>query len=156
MKENKMTYIITPATLALLPARSIHYGTIAIEGQQCRFLSQTPLDIIKASCDADWSAYDIRRQQVIRHTGFKQKTPIPTNIQQHIIAFPTHSPHHLDCSWIISTPHLHILQHPDKTLLQINNIQTLALNVSKHSLQQQINRAFDLYVYLQQDGKAQG
>lgn len=145
MKQIQSTYTITNNTLALLPARKIEYNTIVLEQNQQLYIEQTPLEIIKASCKAYWSNYEGRRRTTIKHTGFKQKTPIPISKLNQIIAFPTHSPLHHDCSWIIYRPHLQIIPHPEKTILSIGYEQSIHLDVSIHSLQKQIERAFIVY-----------
>src|SRR5690625_3189892 len=95
------TYNITNDTLALITARMIEYNTIVLERNRKLYIQQTPLEIIKASCKAYWSNYNGRRLTTIKHTGFKQKTPIPISKVNQIITFPTHSPTNHDCSWII-------------------------------------------------------
>src|SRR5690625_2928743 len=70
-------------------------------------------------------------------------------IQNNIIAFPTHSPTNDDCCWITYSPHLSIIPHPTKTILSIGHGQSMTLNISTHTPQQQRKRAFVIYYKIQ-------
>src|SRR5699024_12209027 len=97
MKQIESKYIINKETVAILPAKQIEYHAVVTEGNQTVFVRQTPLELVKAACLANWCTYEGRRQAVMHHTGFKQKVPIPISINHEIFAFPTHAqlPPHL-------------------------------------------------------------
>src|SRR5690625_2017573 len=138
-------YTITNKTLALLPAKTIEFSTIVLERERQYFIRQTPPEIIKSSCKDYWSSYEGRLQAVFKHTTYGQKPPIPIDPENQIIAIPTHSPKHHDCHWIIYNPQLRIIPHPEKTILHIGQQQSITLDISTHTLQKQIERAFVIY-----------
>src|SRR5690625_4160596 len=79
------SYDISLKTIVLLPGRDIDYDTIAIEGNETKHVRQTSFNIIKEAClKSDWTSYEGRREGVIKHTNFKQKTPIPIDIRKAI------------------------------------------------------------------------
>src|SRR5690625_7871127 len=93
-------YTIIRKTHALFQAKYFEYDTIVIEQERKLYIRQTPLQIIRASCQKYWSTYEGRRDAVVNQMNFKQKVPIPVSIDKTIYLFPTHSPNHLDNSWI--------------------------------------------------------
>lgn len=143
----KKSYIINKSTVAIIPAKQIDFDSIVIEKLRKFYVRQTPLQIIKASCLEYWSDYKGRRNAVMHHTGFKEKVPIPINLQEEIIAFPTHAIKHFDCSWLLYN---HILQHErvkndaTKTLITFTNGETLLLNISEKSFETQLLRSLEI------------
>jgi len=146
MKKIQIHYTITEKTLALIPAFQIEYDTIVFEMDQILHIKKSPLELIKTACLDHWCNYEGRRQAVIHHTGFKQKTPIPINIYKEICFFPTHSPKNINNKWI-SFKHIIkyiIVSHnPTKTKVIFSNGMQLELNISKHIIKNQIQRAFE-------------
>lgn len=138
------SYQISPKTLALLPAKQIAYDTIAIEQNATKHIRMTPLQIIQAACYNNWTTYEGRRQAVHHHTNFKQKVPIPIDIQKGIYFFPTQSPNNIHTIWIAyqHIAHLTKATHTNHTIIHFTNGQTLELDISMHILQKQIERTF--------------
>jgi len=145
----KTRYTIIEETNALLPAKQIDYNTIVIERSRILYIKQTPLQIIQTSCQKYWSTYEGRRDAVVNQMNFKQKVPIPISIHKAIYLFPTHSPNHLDNSWIA---YEHVARfdkkqspgQPEQTLVTFKNGYTLTLDVSVHTFEKQWQRTFEL------------
>src|SRR5690625_3419834 len=69
-------YIANDNTLAILPTKQIDYHSLVIEKSQVYHIRKTPLEIIKASCEHNWSTYEGRKATVTKHMGFTYKVPI--------------------------------------------------------------------------------
>lgn len=142
------TYKISHRTLALIPGRSIDYEAIVITVDETKYVRQTPFDLIKKVCsENDWTTYEGRRQSVIQHTNFIQKTPIPVDICKGIYFLPTHSPSHIDNVWIAFHQILSIKKVPQRertkhaqSIVYFKNGLALELSVSYHTLEEQYNR----------------
>jgi len=142
-------YTIIRKTHALFSAKHFEYDTIVIERERKLYIRQTPLQIIKASCQNYWSTYEGRRDAVVTLMNFKQKVPIPVSIHKAIYLFPTHSPNHLDNSWIAFE---HVARfdkkqnsgQPEQTLVTFKNGYKKTLDVSVHTFETQWQRTFEL------------
>ena len=144
MKTVLSTYTIGPQTLALLPAKQIDYDTILINESDIKYVCQTPLTLIKSACFHNWTTYEGRRQAVIHHTNFKQKTPIPISIDSGMYFFPTHSPSSIHNNWIAYKQIASIHKAPQhQSMIHFKNGQTLTLDISMHILKTQIERTFE-------------
>jgi len=143
MIKTHATYKAHENTFVLLPARSIHYETIAIEKNQRVHIQQTPLEIIENTCLEYWSTYEEQRKVITYHMNFIQKVPIPICIDRGIYFFPTHSPKSLENCWI-SFPN--ILKFKDtstnkpQTTIKFIDGQSIELNVSTHTITSQMVR----------------
>lgn len=139
------SYHITRETLALIPAKQITYETIAIEQHISKHINMPSLQIIKTSCYKNWTTYEGIREVVHHHTKFKQKVPIPINIQQGLYFFPTHSPHNIHNSWIAHHHIEYISKSTEnkKPIIHFKNGKTLLLDISMHTLRKQIDRTFE-------------
>lgn len=142
----KPIYHINERTLAILPAKQMTYDSIVIEQEQTLHICQTPFQIIKTSCKNDWTSYEGRRQAVIHHMHFTHKVPIPISLIKNLYFFPTHSPHNIHNCWIGAHHIAHITKHPHsgkrKSIIQFKCGQTISLDVSAYTLQQQTQRTF--------------
>ena len=142
------SYDISLKTMALLPARDIDYDTIIIEENKTENVRQTSFNIIEDAClKRNWTTYEGRRDGVIQQTNFKQKTPIPIDIQKGIYFFPTHSPNNMDNIWIAFHHILSIGKIPARertkdaqSIVHFKNRHALKLNISFHTLKEQYNR----------------
>lgn len=144
----KQHYIVTKDTCALLPAKHIEYNTIVI-GKETTHISQTPFEIIQASCIHHWSSYEGRRKAVVEKLNYRQKTPIPVSVQHKLCFFPTHAPTHMDNCWInwfqVDTwREIHNKDgiHNEQTEILFLNGYRLKLNISRHTMLQQMDRVF--------------
>ncbi len=129
--------------MALIPARQIHYCTVAIEPLQQHHVNQLTLTMIKEACLPGGSTYDGRRLAVISQTGAQNKVPIPINPMELIYAFPTSSPSNPDCIWIFYTHVKTIKPHPKQptsSLVVFKNYHEIEVPVSLQVLQRQMQR----------------
>src|SRR5690625_4575400 len=98
MKEILKEFQISPNTLAIVPAKEIEFYSYVLENNATYKVKKTPLQLIKSACfNIGWSPFDGKRDAVSRHTGFKQKVPIPISKTLAIYAFPTHAIKSPDC-----------------------------------------------------------
>src|SRR5690625_1224879 len=142
-------YTIIRRTHGLFQAKHFEYDTIVIERERKLYIRQTPLQIIKSSCQKYWSTYEGRRDAVVALMNFKQKVPIPISIHKAIYLFPTHSPNHLDNSWIAYEhvarfDKLQYPSQPEQTLVTFKNGYTETLDVTVHTFEKQWQRTFEL------------
>lgn len=139
-------YTIKTETMILIPERHTDYQTLVIESHRKILVSQTPLEIIKSGCLADFSTYEGRRDAVIHHTGFKQKTPIPISTTKGIYAFPTTSPKNMDCVWIFINHVTGVKKVSNSrdygAFITLSNNINLKLNATYHILQSQLDRTW--------------
>src|SRR5699024_6731442 len=142
-------YTIIRKTHALFPAKHFEYDTIVIERERKLYIRQTPLQIIKDSCQKYCSTYEGRRDAVVALMNFKQKVQIPVSIHKSIYLFPTHPPNHLDNSWIA---YEHVARfdkkqspgQPEQTIVTFKHGYTLTLDVSVHTFEKQWQRTLEL------------
>jgi len=154
------SYDISLKTMALLPARDIDYDTIVIKENETKYVRQTSFNIINEAClKRDWTTYEGRRDGVIQHTNFKQKTPIPIDIQNGIYFFPTHSPSNMDNIWIAFHHILSIGKIPAQartkdaqSIVYFKNRQALKLGISFHTLKEQYNRTLQCVMLIDRVG----
>lgn len=152
MKQIQTTYIVNPQTKILIPARTIEYQTIACEPNRQLYIAQTPLEIIKHSCDKHWSSYEGRRTIVMKRMGFKQKVPIPISLKHNLLLFPTHSPRHHDAAWLAITHIKRVLQistQPHQTRIFFKRGTYIDINVSLHTMKTQIARTAACFTHIQ-------
>src|SRR5690625_6875288 len=127
------SYDINLKTIALLPGRNIDYDTVVIEENKTKYIRQTSLNLIKDAClKCDWTTYEGRRGGVIKHTNFKQKTPIPIDIHKGIYFFPTHSPSNMDNIWIAFHHILSIGKIPARE--RTKDAQSIVYFKNKHAI----------------------
>ncbi|WP_339213313.1 competence protein ComK [Ornithinibacillus sp. FSL M8-0202] len=147
MKEVFPHHDITQKTLAILPSKSIHYGALVLEENRKILVNQTPLEILKTNCLYYFSSYDGRREAVRQQLGYKRKVPIPISPSQHLLAFPTHSPEHYDCTWLFYHNIFQVVPHaessPDspKSKVIFKSGKELDIDVSCFVLEKQVYRA---------------
>lgn len=141
-------YIATEVTLAILPVRHMDYSSIVYEQARTYYVRQTPMHIIKASCETYYSTYDGRRKAIISQTGFKYKTPMIIREQGPLLAFPTISPSEFDCAWIFSH-HIKSIQPDDLNCKIIfHNEREMPLPLSDYRVNNQKNSTLHLHYLL--------
>ncbi|WP_088032000.1 competence protein ComK [Evansella clarkii] len=137
-------YVINRKTMALIPAFHFEFCTIALESGREYFVKRPPLELIKAACLNGGSDYNGRRSAVKHKTGMKRKLPIPVDIDENIFAFPTFSPAHPDCSWIMLS-HVDSIVSDRKvssgaTILTFKNGHKINLKLRSELVQKQLYR----------------
>src|SRR5690625_186720 len=142
------TYLINNQTVALCPAKEINYETIVIEQNTTFKVNKSPLDLIKDACIANWSTYEGKRQAVIHHTNFRQKVPIPINIEQNIFTFPTHAPTDFECYWLFFNHIGNIkgTKQLNQTRITFKNNQHIILPISQYIFKKQYERPSPVWV----------
>lgn len=118
----------------------MEYASIVIEHDRVYHVRQTPLEIIKSSCEAHWSDYDGRRRSVAKLTGYKYKQPIIISEMQSLLAFPTISPSNFDCIWLFFHGIIDIHQQPSGSSVTLHSGLNLTLTISYYMLRIQLDR----------------
>ncbi|SHG03794.1 competence protein ComK [Ornithinibacillus halophilus] len=136
------TYVITPRTMAIFPAKQMEFGSIIFEVDRQVMVKETPSEIIRASCMHYGSTYEGRRRSVIEHLGFRNKIPIPIDPTRRLYVFPTHSLTNYDCAWILHHQIAFIQKHPNPTqsIVHFRNDQRVVLDISYKQLKTQVER----------------
>ncbi|CAG9621235.1 competence protein ComK [Sutcliffiella rhizosphaerae] len=140
-------YTITENTIAIEPHIHPQYQTKISDLEGTFYTSERPIEILARSCIHFGASYDGRREAAIKFTHFIQKTPVLISEVLGIIALPTHSPDHPDCTWIMyhqikevihtSTSHqCHLLFH---------NYKKLQIPISSQTMRQQTQKAAVIY-----------
>ncbi len=138
------SYEITSYTLALQPNYDPEYQTLAFEDGCAYLVRQSILQIIKYSCLINGSSLSGRREYSEYVTNKKYKLPILLSEVCGIVAMPTHSSEHVECSWIMAN-HVERLRPRYKngkqkgTLILFNNGATIPVDVP-HSLMKSQHR----------------
>jgi len=139
------SYITNKNTYMLLPVRAIDYYSIVVEKESIYYVKQTPLEIIRHSCQRlGLTSYEARRKIIAEEYSLRYKTPIVLSQLEEICAFPTASPAHEDCCWIFQHKDIMIGEAANKGVLFINWEKQINLDISHHTLKAQFERAFKL------------
>lgn len=139
------TYIANENTYMLLPTRTYNSYSIALEKEAIYYVKQTPLEIIKHSCEKlDWVTYEGRKLIIADTLNLPYHTPMMLSQGKEIFAFPTMSPLHQECCWIFQHADIDIGKAFNKAALFINWEKKIHLDISYHTLQVQFGKAFHL------------
>ncbi|ENQ3107587.1 competence protein ComK [Bacillus sp. 491mf] len=140
-------YIVNSKTIALLPIvlNDKRIVTRVIEENDEFFVYQKPLEIVEQSCRQYGASFGGRKDGTKEYTGFTHKAPIAISPTDYIYFFPTFSYSRKECAWL---SHFHIenitkLPHGN-ILIEFINGQTIKLEVSKNSFENQRNRTAQL------------
>lgn len=135
-------YEINSNTIALIPISEDQ--TKVIEVSNSFIVNMNSMQIIKRSCEFFGSSYMGRHEGTKRLIGINYKSPIIIEESRDIIYFPTTSPRLSDCSWFSLK---HILKYEDsngKSLIYFENGETLEIDISINSFDNQVLRATKL------------
>src|SRR5699024_10858479 len=137
-------YIANKNTRLIIPALHMEYESIAFEKANVYYVRQSPLNIIKATCEDDWTTYEGRKNIIAKHLIMPHKTPMMVSQKNKIFAYPSLSPIKDNCSWVF----LHIAVETRKEgihgVLLIHDRMKVKLNVSYYILQAQLEKALIL------------
>lgn len=132
-------YEINSETLAIMPWEE--NSSEVLEKDQCFSVGKTPKGIIEDSCEYYGSSYEGRLRGTKQLTGYNYKSPIIVEESLPTIFFPTESPRQQSCMWI----NLKMVEKCEKTeygtMIFFSNGEKIEVNISKISLENQINRA---------------
>jgi competence protein ComK len=141
-KELIEEYEINPFTLAILP---LEYGSKTysqiLELDKEIHSPFKPLDIIKTSCSFFGCSYEGRKVGSKKLIGYTHKVPITIDSTNYMYFFPTSSPSKAHCAWI---SHEHVLDYKrtelDTTLVTFRNKQSIEIDISTHTFENQMLR----------------
>ncbi len=143
MKENHIDYTINTSTMAIRCARHLEFQTHIIEKGSTIYSKLPSLKLIEYACIMGGSTFKGRQDSVKFRFGIHSKIPILINHHDETILFPTHSPSHIDNTWI-SLEHYHKAhEHPErgKSILEFSNGDRITVDCSLKTLHKQHQRA---------------
>ncbi|WP_445486594.1 competence protein ComK [Niallia sp. 03133] len=115
------------------------------EGPNVFFCSSSPTKIVENSCMYLGCSYKGKRDAVRALMNYTYKLPISIDSLNTLYFFPTHSPTNSSCVWI-SLHHIIDKKEitPLKSRITFKNQKQLSVDISPHSLNNQIMRANSL------------
>src|SRR5690625_4881050 len=78
----------------------MEYESIVLEKENVYCVRQSPINIIKATCEEDWTTYEGRKNIIAKRLNLPHKTPMMVSQKNKIFAYPTLSPKKYNCSWV--------------------------------------------------------
>ena len=139
-------YEINSFTIVLIPIGD--NKTKVIEENNIFIVNKSPINIIERSCRYFGSSYLGRHIGTKNLIGISHKSPIIIEESKNIIYFPTTSPRLKECIWI-SLRHIKDYKNNNgKSLILFENGQTLEINMSYGSFDNQYLRATKLDLIL--------
>ena len=133
------TYEINDDTLAIIPVGE--YKSKIIEKDRTFMVEIPPMKIIQDSCEYFGSSYEGRYLGTKNLIGISHKAPIIIEESKEIIFFPTSSPRLYECAWISLKNVANYRKDVGNTLIVFNNGNLLNIDISYHSLDNQVLRA---------------
>ncbi|MFB1082187.1 competence protein ComK [Jeotgalibacillus sp. JSM ZJ347] len=143
MKENQADYKINTSTMAIRCARHLEFQTHIIEKDRTIYSKLPSLKLVEYACIMGGSTYKGRQDSVRYKFSIHSKIPILINHHDEIIFFPTHSPAHIDNTWI-SLEHYHKAhEHTErgKSFVEFTNGDRITIHCSLKTLRKQHQRA---------------
>jgi competence protein ComK len=132
-------YEINEATMAILP---YDFEKSKIIEQESEFIiNKKPYEIIENSCQYFGSSYYGRKIGTEKLIGITHKSPIIIEESRKIIFFPTSSPRISDCCWISLNSINDYYKNGINTIILFNTGYKLELDISYHSIDNQILRS---------------
>lgn len=144
----KKTYEVNKNTLAIVPISKNQ--SKVIETEQTIIVDKKPTDIIDDSCKYFGSSYHGRFEGTKRILGISYKSPIIVEETRGIIFFPTSSPRYEHCNWICLNNIEDYLKDEVGTMINFKNGQTLTVDISLGSFENQMIRSVRLANILKQ------
>ncbi len=136
------TYEINRDTLAIIPIDE-KTSKVIEKGQEI-IVERKAMDIIDDSCRYFGSSYTGRFEGTKKILGVNYKSPIIIEESRGIIFFPTSSPRFPNCSWVCLN-NIEDYQKSEKgTSVYFINGQTINLNISHSSFENQMIRSLRL------------
>ncbi len=132
-------YEINNSTIAII---SLKKGRSRIIEENDEFVvTKDSTEIINDSCKFFGSSYSGRFEGTKNLIGINYKAPIIIEESREIIFFPTSSPRFQNCNWICLKKIHNIEKDNKRTVLHFKNGSRLILDVSYHSIENQILRS---------------
>ncbi|MGP4073449.1 competence protein ComK [Piscibacillus sp. B03] len=134
---------VTGRTLAIMPyyINDDTLGSHVMEKDREYHTHLSPKKVVDLGCKAHGSDLRGRLSGAQYVTGFSRKTPIAIDTYNKLYFFPTSSPSSNECVWICYNHILYIEKvKPKLTRVHFNNGQSLLVNISYMSLNNQIQK----------------
>lgn len=132
-------YEINESTMAIL---SLEKGFSRVIEEDDEFIvNKCSMDIINESCKFFGSSYTGRFEGTKYLIGVSYKAPIIIEETHEIIFFPTGSPRFQNCNWICLDKVKEIEKLDNHSIVHFKNGTQIELEISVHSLENQILRA---------------
>ncbi|MFC0299163.1 competence protein ComK [Geobacillus jurassicus] len=139
-------FVVSRYTMAILPYfvnGDVYAKVIEEDGEY--IIKQTPIDIIKHSCDYYGSSFQGRKEGTKAVIGITHKAPIAIEPANEIYVFPTASPRDSRCVWL---SHMHVYRYEpakhERTVVYFRNGKNVCLDVSYKSFVNQLYRTAQL------------
>ncbi|HLS20767.1 MAG TPA: competence protein ComK [Bacillota bacterium] len=152
-KTTYENYELSSLTMLVTPQFD-DFGNVyakVIEEDQDIIIRKSPLQIIEVACEYFGSDLRGRQRATEVIANYTYKLPIAIEPYNNIYFFPTASPTTLTCSWLSHSHILRIYQLSSKqSEIIFNNGRRYTLDVSKHSLTNQLHRTAQLRYLIEQ------
>lgn len=136
------SYEINGSTLAIIPIAKHKSRVFEVDNEI--IVNKSAREIIDDSCKYFGSSYNGRFEGTKKILGVSYKSPIIIEESREIIFFPTTSPRNSNCSWISLNNIEDYLKKDERTLVNFKNGNTLDLEVSLGSFENQMIRSMRL------------
>lgn len=135
-------YEINKGTLALIPISKNLSRVVELDSEF--MINKSTTDIIDDSCKYFGSSYQGRFEGTKKLIGVNYKSPIIVEESREIIFFPTSSPRFENCYWISLNNIEEYKNNQKNSIIHFANGQSLELDISFGSLENQVLRAIKL------------
>ena len=142
-------YEINNSTLAIIPISGKTSKIIEVDNTLT--INKSPPEIVDDSCKFFGSSYIGRFEGTKNLIGVNYKAPIIIEETREIIFFPTSSPRFNNCFWIsLKNIDNYLKNSNNNSIIKFKNGQSIELDISFGSLENQILRAATLESVLRQ------
>jgi competence protein ComK len=133
---------ISMNTMAVYPAYHERYQSVILNQTGEHIFSKRPvMDLLDDVCMRNGASYDGRVKAVKHVLPYFRKTPVIISEDPYILAFPTMSPQHYECTWLFCS-HIENFSHTNgKTYVTFKNGSMLEVSCSVKVLRTQMERA---------------
>lgn len=134
-----MSYIITEATLALIPKNN---RTRVFELEHTLVLNEETPDVVDRNCCINGSTLAGRQRGSAYLIGSNYKPPIVIDELKKLILIPTHSVRNTKCSWLMLNNILNYTRTENNTVnVEFINHKKITINISFSKFDKQVLRA---------------
>lgn len=139
---------ITMNTMAIYPAYHERYQSVILNQTGDHVFSKRSVkDLLDDVCMRNGASYDGRVKAVKHVLPYFRKTPVIISEDPYILAFPTMSPQHYECTWLFCS-HIENFTHSNgKTFVHFKNGSMLEVSCSVRVLRTQMERASATLTY---------
>jgi competence protein ComK len=143
---------ITMNTMAIYPAYHDRYQSVILNQTGDHVFSKKSVkDLLDDVCMRNGASYDGRVKAVKHVLPYFRKTPVIISEDPYILAFPTMSPQHYECTWLFCS-HIENFSHTNgRTYVTFKNGSMLEVSCSVKVLRTQMERASATLTYFSTD-----